>query len=1264
MPVPALVIGLGGTGAIVATHVKKELMESAGAWPLKEVKILVFDTDTNAAKSATVGASGQVRLGGLTTGGVQLREGGEFHYIGGFVKPLVEQIAAGQHPHIGRWLQADAYLKELSLPDSMYNLNVGAGQFRQFGRLAIFRDMNDAAARKVYNTISDAMSKIKQGNPTLKGLEVFIVGSVAGGTGAGMFADVAHLVRKISELSTIQLSGKIQIRGYLVLPEAFSRTIGVDTLKEMHARAFAAMRENRRFTINFDHERGYPIPYREVGADPIWNGAVKGQLFDLLYYIDGQAGEAATASLKDGVAPSLADAISAAIDGEAGPAFSSYVVNVKAVYGGRIGRRALAPKTPTFGALGTYSIVFPVYHIVESWTHDLARQLLGDILAPISFDPRSGIPTQLAADQNQEDPGQEGRSLGFDFLNSPQAMAYEYIDRNGQTQSEAAEATLLPAQLWHIAAAARRNDSNILPELIERQIDDWQEYFMPEGQDEETRRLLDRVKATLNARLYDVKEGGEVMASSQLKRQQKEEPVAAADRIARSARAFSMRYLGSPDSYGRRSGGLYRKTLDEIVAYHVERFNKRLDLLILSSLNGNPNNPQTLAKGGKVGFLIKFLDGLFDALELARAKLQEAQDQRREAGEGYRAAVARVETARRNMVDIADKKGFLTRLTNREAYNAQHRYLEAEVELINRLKVEATEEGILKAVKRMIDYVRSARESLQTWEQALARDTEGLYAQVLRGRGLTDNDRRAARDAKVRLIVSDETYEKARYHSYLNRLDGGWINELLGKVQWGLEHQKVAGQSRLALHLQVRDGQQEKSFALDIPEDNLKLWLELCRRPFQPAYHEESVLSYLMQHREYRDASRLAEYIHGRGGIMLRVSGGQPLPGNFLRAYYLQDAETGHADYLRTVVDRLAGLSGQSVGAEDLDAANKEQKDENQPARSENRFVQFLSSEDRFKFTFVFTQELIELDYIDSYRQTGWKEYLGEGGMAQGNRTILHTFPAEVNATRYEGRLTSLQQAVRMFVDEVTLQLEDLPRVKLFMLCYIHGLIRRASVQDKATGTLLNLWQLCLEPERSLDDYGNPTQPLEIWLTQPQVTPHIIDALTTFNYEEKDARFKQGFVQTIDYHEVANALRRAREADVKSRLENSTAGANSPDLLHQAAAVDADTRQTILHDLARIDRVREYQNRFKNEFLPGLAQRKEMSNDPQAAAAEQKDYDLISIFALMLDDEVQVVRQTVRNRLRPLRNLGQRAVADDESVKQGDEADTLDNWTF
>ena len=86
MAIPALVIGLGGSGATVATYVKKELMESSQKWPLKEVRILAYDTDTDAAKSARIGAGSKTRIAGSTTGGVQLRDGGEFFYVGGNIK--------------------------------------------------------------------------------------------------------------------------------------------------------------------------------------------------------------------------------------------------------------------------------------------------------------------------------------------------------------------------------------------------------------------------------------------------------------------------------------------------------------------------------------------------------------------------------------------------------------------------------------------------------------------------------------------------------------------------------------------------------------------------------------------------------------------------------------------------------------------------------------------------------------------------------------------------------------------------------------------------------------------------------------------------------------------------------------------------------------------------------------------------------------------------------------------------------------------------
>src|SRR5690606_29152949 len=131
----------------------------------------------------------------------------------------------------------------------------------------------------IYGTIQAALVKVKRNNPTLKSLQVFIVGSLAGGTGAGMFIDTAHLVREIATQDNLDLKGKMSIRGYLVLPDAFSRTVDQALLRSMYARAYAGMRESRRFTVSFDHAQGYPMYYHAGSGHPLWHGAIKGKLF-------------------------------------------------------------------------------------------------------------------------------------------------------------------------------------------------------------------------------------------------------------------------------------------------------------------------------------------------------------------------------------------------------------------------------------------------------------------------------------------------------------------------------------------------------------------------------------------------------------------------------------------------------------------------------------------------------------------------------------------------------------------------------------------------------------------------------------------------------------------------------------------------------------------------------------------------------------------------------------------------------------------------
>lgn len=1239
MPSPALVVGLGGTGTLVATYVKKELMEtSGGVWPLKEVKVLSFDTDT---KQPEIGGQGQIREAGQSTGAVRLANG-EFFFTGGNVQALMREVANGKHAHLRNWLLADWYLSTIS--DKIFNLNEGAGQFRQFGRLAVFKDVATPSNSTIYNTLNDALVKLSRDNPGMTNLQVFVVSSLAGGTGAGMFADVAYLIRKISEQSSVNLKGKMSVRGYLVLPDAFSQTVDQAWLRSMHARAFAAMRENRRFTVNFDYQRGYPMHYQEGNGHPLWHSSLKGKLFDLLYYLDGngERSRLGATDIKRGLAPAIADAISAAIDKESGPKFASYVANVEAERVSRISRGESSQKTATFGSVGTYTIVFPIYQIVEAWTHDLGLEVLKRLVMPdvTRLDARSGLPSVLLSNANQENPGEDGRTAASKFLRANKPIIYQARDEHGNVNTIQAEPILMFGELARIAEATAKPGSAIVQELTGRTIAEWNPVFSPQGEDKETQRLIKRVENTLNMRLYD-KEGkvGTIQASDQMK--PKEDPSLGAERVLSEVRNYKARHLGDEDARtGQRSGGIYRTHLSQIAEYNLARFNLYLDTFIQTTLNGSPNRPGAEARGGKIGYLAEFLESLFQLLVRAQETLQHVQQGRREKGESRRNAIADVQTAIQRMQTLSTKKGLIGGPAG-DAFQSQQSYLLAESHLVDILQTEAVEDVILETVTRMIDYVASARDAIQTWVQTLATGQEGLYASLLRGRKQADSDRAAEKDIRSRLILSDEKYEKERYESYLATKEGGWVDALLRSLAWETRTKMQGGRPKLEVVLKVLDlDNKNRSLAEQAANDNLALWLGMCRQPFETARRSESVIGYLLTHAVYRDPTKIAELIYEHGGVSLNFNGGNPLPANFLRAHFQNEEEAGHRAYLRSVIQQLAQRSGQRISDSSAtpaqtDSASGAAQEASRSAGQEDRFVQFTNSEDRFKFTVIFTQELIELEKISAYDE-GKKAYLGDGDQAaKGDRRILHIFPAEVHAAEYESRLPAeLKQIMRLFSDDVALQMEDVAQLKLFLMCYVYGLIRRVSEKDKKTGETKLVFKLVMPPEREFDEFGNPTQTEEIWLTNPARKALMLDAVMTFNFVGRDVGHGDNYVREIDYEMVSKTLQREREKDAARRLQDMNFGKQNQDLFASVQAIrDEKQKLEALIELAGIERISERRTQFETEVIPFYAKN---LGDPDS----QKDYDIASVFLLMLNDEVKAVRQMLKDRIRALRDLG------------------------
>ena len=104
MAVPALVIGLGGTGVKALTYAKQDLMRNNNGVVPPEVTLLAFDTTSKVEnwwhELRVVTKSGRSLPVTLES------KLGEYVHIGGWSKPLVESIRTGNRNHIASWLQA------------------------------------------------------------------------------------------------------------------------------------------------------------------------------------------------------------------------------------------------------------------------------------------------------------------------------------------------------------------------------------------------------------------------------------------------------------------------------------------------------------------------------------------------------------------------------------------------------------------------------------------------------------------------------------------------------------------------------------------------------------------------------------------------------------------------------------------------------------------------------------------------------------------------------------------------------------------------------------------------------------------------------------------------------------------------------------------------------------------------------------------------------------------------------------------------------
>ncbi|WP_449417682.1 tubulin-like doman-containing protein [Phormidium nigroviride] len=231
-------IGLGGTGRDVLMRIRRLIVDRYDH--LSQLPIVSFvhiDTD----KAAT-------QVSGLRTGstyhGVDLsfrdseKVGATMTSaeVTNFVQGLERRSnydRQGPYDHIARWFP----------PQLLRNIKAveeGAKGIRPVGRLAFFHNyqkIKTAVETAERRTRGHEATLLKSGLRIEPGLNIFVVGSLCGGTGSGMFLDIAYSLRKAYG------EQGAQIVGYLVIsPQLYGNT------SNMSANTYAALKELNYYT--------------------------------------------------------------------------------------------------------------------------------------------------------------------------------------------------------------------------------------------------------------------------------------------------------------------------------------------------------------------------------------------------------------------------------------------------------------------------------------------------------------------------------------------------------------------------------------------------------------------------------------------------------------------------------------------------------------------------------------------------------------------------------------------------------------------------------------------------------------------------------------------------------------------------------------------------------------------------------------------------------------------------------------------------------
>lgn len=230
--IPSLVIGLGGTGKRALTHLKRRIYDTYGRADLPWIRLLSIDTDSAGVNNPPVISQRTGEYISLGTNELRVIDQSD-------TPQIISNLDSPENRHIKDWYP-DPDMR-VDFPKAAR----GSGQVRMFGKIGLYKGEN---LHTTYRWLQQAAHEVSdpaawedftgfEVDPTLQ--FVYIICSIAGGTGSGMFLDVAYMLRKIVGVDP----STRRFIGMLVLPEVYEPVVENQHIRRIYSNGYAALRE-------------------------------------------------------------------------------------------------------------------------------------------------------------------------------------------------------------------------------------------------------------------------------------------------------------------------------------------------------------------------------------------------------------------------------------------------------------------------------------------------------------------------------------------------------------------------------------------------------------------------------------------------------------------------------------------------------------------------------------------------------------------------------------------------------------------------------------------------------------------------------------------------------------------------------------------------------------------------------------------------------------------------------------------------------------